>query len=150
MQDKPTNELDELLEHTKPEQLRAYLSENKKYLADEKKGFYYFMKNTLDAKRMKLKDVYARAGFDEVRGGRLLRMESHTKERDMILRLCLGGKLRLSEVNRALKLYGFSELYAKEARDACIIVAINNKIYDLYRIDELLEEQGLPKLLQEK
>jgi hypothetical protein len=39
-----------------------------------------------------------------------------------------------------------SELYAKDSRDACIIVAINNRIFDLGQIDEMLEKQGLPKL----
>ena len=37
-------------------------------------------------------------------------------------------------------------LYAKDKRDACIIVAVNHRKYDLGDIDEILENQGLTKL----
>ena len=50
------------------------------------------------------------------------------------------------ETNRALKLYGLSELYAKDKRDACIIVAINNRIFDLSEIDDILVKQGFVKI----
>lgn len=51
----------------------------------------------------------------------------------------------LDEVNRALKLYGMNPLYAKDKRDACFIVAINNRKYELFEIDDMLERQGLKK-----
>ena len=34
--------------------------------------------------------------------------------------------ISLDEINRALKLYGMQPLYAKDKRDACMIVAINS------------------------
>ena len=77
-------------------------------------------------------------------------MEKHTRDRDLILRLCIAGHFSLDETNRALKLYGMSELYAKEKRDACIIVAVNNRIYDLYDIDEMLSKRGLKKITPEE
>ena len=73
-------------------------------------------------------------------------MEKHTKDRDLIIRLCLAGHFNWDETNRALKLYGMSELYAKDPRDACIIVAINNRIFDQYEVDDLLEKQGMKKI----
>ena len=76
-------------------------------------------------------------------------MESHTKNRDLIIRLCIAGRFLVDEINRALKLYGMTPLYAKDKRDACIIVAINNRKYDLFEIDDLLEKQGLEKLSKE-
>lgn len=42
--------------------------------------------------------------------------------------------------NWALKLYGFNELYAKNSRDAGIIVALNERIFDPTRLDEILME----------
>ena len=47
-------------------------------------------------------------------------------------------------------MYGLSELYAKDPRDACIIVAVNNRIFDMYEIDEMLMKQGLKKLTTEE
>ena len=73
-------------------------------------------------------------------------MEKHTKNRDLIIKFCIAGRFGLNEINTALKLYGMHPLYAKDKRDACIIVAVNNKKYDLFEIDDILEKQGLNKL----
>ena len=50
-------------------------------------------------------------------------MEKHTKNRDLILRFCIVAHFQLNEINTALKLYEMKPLYAKDKRDACIIVA---------------------------
>ena len=150
MQKKSTNELNDLLENMKPDQLDSYLKDNSKYMADEKKAFYYYMKDVLDEKNIKLKDVYSFAGVTESYGSKIVTMEKHTKDRDLIIRLCLAGHFNWDETNRALKLYGLSELYAKNPRDACIIVAVNNRIFDMYEIDEMLIRQGLKKLTTEE
>ncbi|MCR5691590.1 MAG: hypothetical protein K6G62_05165 [Eubacterium sp.] len=146
MREKATKELEELLEDMKPEEIGTYLKTNQSYLADAKKSFYYYMKDVLESKSILLKDVYVAAGVSESYGGKILSMEKHTKNRDLILRLCIGGHFLLDEINRALKLYGMSPLYAKDPRDACLIVAINNRKYELFEIDDLLESQGFEKL----
>lgn len=146
MQEKPTNELDELLGSIKPDALCDYYKANSKYLADEKKAFYYYFKDVIESKNIYLKDVYSFSGVSESWGSKLITMERHTKNRDLILRLCIAGHFNLEEINRSLKLYGMNPLYSKNKRDACIIVAINNRIYDLSRIDELLEAQKLDRL----
>jgi hypothetical protein len=53
------------------------------------------------------------------------------------------------EMNRALKLYGFNELYAKNSRDACIIVALNERIFDPARLDEILMEHHFEPLKEQ-
>lgn len=147
MIDKSTNELDELLKSMAPEQLDAYYKENDKYLADDKKGFYYYFKDVLDTKNIRLKDVYQYADVSESYGSQLVSMEKHTKNRDVIIRLCVAGHFQIQEINRALKLYGMTPLYAKDRRDACIIVAINNRKFDIYEMNEMLEKQGLKPLI---
>ena len=149
MQSKPTTELNDLLENMKPHQLETYFKDNEKYLADEKKAFYYYMKDVLDEKNIKLKDVYSFAGVTESYGGKILTMEKHTKDRDLIIRFCFAGHFNWDETNRALKLYGMNELYAKDPRDAVLIVALNNRVYRMYEIDALLTEHGLKKLSTE-
>ena len=135
MQKKPTDELNDLLENMKPNQLEAYFKNNGKYMADEK--------------NIKLKDVYSFAGVTESYGSKIFTMEKHTKDRDLIIRFCIAGHFNWDETNRALKLYGLNELYAKDPRDAVLIVAINNRIYNLYDIDEMLLEHGLERLTTE-
>ena len=89
MEKKPTDELNELLENMKPDQLDAYFKENERYMADAKKAFYYYMKDVLDEKNIKLKDVYSSAGVTESYGSKIITMEKHTKNRDLIIRFCL-------------------------------------------------------------
>lgn len=145
MLEKPTTELDKILENTSPGQLNNYYKENSSSLA-EGKAFYYYMKDTIESKRILLKDVYSFAGVTESWGGKILTMERHTKNRDMIIRLCVAGHFSLDETNRALKLYGMTELYSRIPRDSCLIVAIHNRKYDLAEIDEMLENSGFKRL----
>lgn len=148
--EKSTDEVQKILEHMKPNQLDTFYKENREHITDAKKAFYYYIKDTLEAKNIFLKDMYLYAGISEKYGEKIVRMEKHTKQRDVILRLCVAGHFSLTETNKALKLYGMNPLYAKVARDACLIVAINNRIYDVSEIDELLKEQGFETLYKEK
>ena len=148
---------DELLEKMKPEQLGDYYKDNKKYMADDTKTFSYYMKDVLANKNLMctnrkicFNDIYSIAGVSESYGEKILNMEKHTKTRDLILRFCIAGHFLLDEVNRALKLYGMNPLYAKDKRDAWFIVAINNRKYELFEIDDMLERQGLKKISKEE
>ena len=143
---KPTDELNSLLENMKPDDLDSYLSDNSKYLVEGPKAFYYYMKNVLDSKNIRLKDVYSFAGVSESYGSKIISQEKHTTDRDLIIRFCVAGHFTWDETSRALKLYGMNELYAKYPRDACLIVAIKNRLYSMSDIDELLLKQGFKKL----
>ncbi len=149
-EDKPTDELDKQLENTKPEQLAGYYKENDKFMPDDKKGFYFFMKDVIESKNILLKDIYLQAGVSEKYGSKILSGEKHTKNRDLILRFCIGGHFSLNEINRALKIYGMSPLYSKDRRDAAIIVAVNNRRYDMDEIDDILEALGFMKLSKDE
>ena len=107
------------------------------------------MKDALEAKKIRLKDVYIGAGVSESFGGQIVRMEKHTADRDLIIRLCLAGRFNWEETNRALKLYGMSELYAKNPRDACVMVAINHRTFDVYQVDEMLRKNKLSGLMDQ-
>ncbi len=144
---KPTDELNDVLENMKPDQLKVYFKDNSKYMADEEKAFYYYMKDVLEEKNVKMKDVYSFAGVSESYGSKIITMERHTKNRDLIIRFCLAGHFNWDETSRALKLYGFNELYAKDPRDAVIIVAINNRKFDMYEVNEMLEDLGFRNLI---
>ena len=146
MQEKKTADLDALLETMRPDQAAEFFEVNREDMADEGKAFYYYMKNAFDAKSLKLKDIYSFAGVSESWGEKILRMEKHTKNRDLIIRFCIAGHFSLRETNRALKLYGMTSLYSRNKRDVCIILAINNRIFDLSQVDDLLIGQGFVQL----
>lgn len=143
---KKTNELDTILSQMKADELDEYYKDNSKELLDSKKAFYYYMKDVIELKNIFLKDIYSYAGVTESWGSKIITMEKHTKNRDLIIRLCIAGHFTLDEINRALKLYGMSPLYSRNKRDVCLIVAINNRKYNLLEIDDILEGQGFLKL----
>lgn len=149
--EKSTQELGSILKQMGTGQLRDYLKANKNELeGDYKRAFYNYFTEVLDTKGLKLKDVYRESNISEGLAGKIIRMEKHTKKRDYIIRLCVAGHFDLRETNKALKLYGMNELYPKNSRDACFIIAINNRVFDPYEIDEMLEENGLEKLEEPK
>ena len=150
MGDKSTYELNKILENAKPKDIRSYLADNKEDMKNSEKEFYYFFKDTLDKKRISLKELYISAGVSESYGGKIVRMERHTKNRDLIIRLCLAGHFNLIETNRALELYKMSPLYPRFTRDACIIIAINNRKYDISEVDDILAEQREKPLSRER
>ena len=54
------------------------------------------------------------------------------------------------ETNRTLKLCGMAPLYAKNKRDAIIIIALNNETNDIFKINDLLIENNLEPLEKNK
>ena len=68
--------------------------------------------------------------------------------RDRIIALCLSAGMDLNEVNHALTYSGNSQLYAKNSRDAVIILAFNlRKTYNsVMKLNELLESNGFEAL----
>lgn len=146
MQEKSTYEVEEILKSMRPDQLQQFYKENSSSMIDEKKAFYYYMKDIVEAKRIFFKDIYIQSGVSESYGEQLMRMEKHTKNRDLIIRFCIAGHFSVDETSKALKLYGMSPLYGKDRRDACLITEINNRHYDMFKIDERLEEYGLKKI----
>ncbi len=149
MGDKSTDELNKILENINTKSIDQYRKENKNELKDSPKAFYYFFKDTLEEKRISLRELYKNADVSDSWGGKIIRMERHTTNRDVIIRLCLAGHFNLTETNRALKLYEMSPLYARNTRDACIIVAINNRIYDILKVDDILSENNQDILMKE-
>lgn len=149
MSDKSTSELGNILKSMKPNEIGVYLKENKSELKDDKRAFYDYFKETLARKRIMLKDVYSFAGVSDSWGGQIIRMESHSNERDTIIRLCLAGHFDLKEFDRALRLYGMNPLDPRSSRDSCLIVAINNRIFRLDQVDDLLSSQGFEILSKE-
>ena len=145
MEEKTTYELDKMLENGTVGNMSSFFSENKDSMLEGDRPFYDYMKSTIQG-RIKLADLFHIADMSERYGGRILRMETHTTDRDIILRLCIAGQFNLAETNKALKLYGMNELYSKDKRDACIIMAIHRRIYDFKKINDILSEQKLEPL----
>ena len=66
--------------------------------------------------------------------------------REKIIALCIGAGMNCSEINRALKIAGEGILYAKDPRDARIMIAVNQGSATVTGINLMLEGEGLPIL----
>ena len=139
---KTTNTLTSILKKTKPDRLEEYFEDNSEDVLEPDKAFSSYMRSCIREKGLRMQDVFLRADISEGYGYKLISGEKHTRQRDTILKLCLGAGFTLEETQRALKIYGMSPLYARFHRDAVLISAISAKQYELTEINRLLEQNG--------
>ncbi len=138
MEHHPTEHLDHILDQTGPEQIDDYLDKYSDDLAKENNAFSVYMKKLIHDKGFTQQEVFDRADMSYHYGYRLLSQEKRTIRRDYILRLCFAAQFSLKEAQRSLKLYGMNELYSRIPRDAVMIIAFNQGIYDIARVNDML------------
>ncbi len=141
-----TTELDSVLQKTNPEDLDDYLKEQKQNLADEEHPFAAYMRELFKEKGITQQEVFLKADIPEKYGYRLIAESKKTKQRDYILRICLAAELTLTETQRALKLYGMTELYSRVPRDAVLMVAVNTGVYEIEEVNKMLREHEMEPL----
>ena len=144
--EKTTNTLTNILKKTKPEHLDTYFKNNAEEVLEQDNPFAAYMRSTVREKGLRFQEVFLRADVSEGYGYKLISGEKHTRQRDTILKLCLGAGFTLDETQRALKIYGMSPLYARFPRDAVLISAISSGTREPAEINRLLEQNGQPQL----
>jgi len=105
-------------------------------------AFPEYMDSILREKGLKRQDVFQRADLPQKYGYKLLSGESHTTDRDKLLRLFFAMGMTLRETQRALALYGLPALYPKKRRDAIFIIALNKGVSSVDTVNEWLAEYG--------
>ena len=143
---KTTDNLTSVLKSTHPDELKEVLEAHWEKIVSSEKPFSDYMKGLLKQRGLKQQDVFLAADISERYGYKLINEEKHTRQRDTILRLCYAAKLTLDETQRALKLYGMSPLYPRIQRDAVLMVAFNNGVYDIHEVNSLLEKHDTEAL----
>ena len=139
---KTTGTLTSILQNTEPEGLEEFFEENAEDVLEPENAFASYMRTVVREKGFRLQEVFLRADISEGYGYKLISEEKHTRQRDTILKLCLGACFSLDETQRALKIYGMSPLYARFQRDAVLISAISARKYDLAEVNDLLIRNG--------
>ena len=138
MFEKSTDHLEETLTSGKVS-LDEYWKENASDMLPAGDAFSSYFRETLKRHGNAQNDTFVIADIPERYGYKLVSGEKKTRKRDLILRLCLAGSFSLEETNRALKMYGFSPLYARDRRDAVIITCINTNHCAPDYVNELLQ-----------
>ncbi len=141
-----TDKLTDVLKKTSPDDLGDFLNVNWDSIIKDSKPFATYMRALLKAKGVRQQEMFICADIPEHYGYRLISEERHTRQRDVIIRLCIGGGFTLDETQKALRLAGFAPLYAKMPRDAALIIAINRSIGNVHLVNTLLAEHGMDQL----
>lgn len=146
MENKTTEKLENILKSARTCEAGRYLKENESDLLQEEKPFSTYLRNLIKEKALRQQDIFIQADIPERYGYKLLSEEKHTRQRDVILRICYAAKLTLEETQRALKLYGMSPLYARIPRDAVLMIAFNRRCGNILDVNAMLKEQGMELL----
>lgn len=143
MEQKTTGELEKVLGKTHISEVSDYLEDNKESIIVNEYAFHNYMTDKIKEKNMRKQDVFLGADIPEKYGYKLLSGEKHTKQRDVILRICYSAMFDLQETQKALKLYRMPELYAKIPRDAMIMIAINERPGSIIDVNSFLKNNGV-------
>lgn len=138
MYKKNTRELEEMLEHTHPEDISEYVDENEEDMLNGNRDFMKYMNERFREKGIKKQDVLLKADISQRYGYKLLDEEKVTKQRDIILRICYAAEFTLKETQQALKIYHMDTLYARDPRDALIMTFFNEHPGSIIDINEML------------
>ena len=146
MSEKDTNELEKVLGKTHPSDISAYMEANKEVLIPETGVFGKYIKEIIKEKDITQQQVFLDADIPERYGYKLLSEEKHTRQRDIILRICYAAKLSVEETQTALKLYRMPCLYAKNIRDALLMTCLSNRPGTIIDVNTYLKANGLTPL----
>ena len=143
MEKDSTGDLLKILKDAGKEDIDAF---NREHLDDHISSFPSYMDALIDRKKLKRQDIFQKADLPQKYGYKLLTGETHTTDRDKLLRICIAMGMTLKETQRALTLYGLAPLYPKNKRDVVFIIALNKGISSVDTVNEWLSENGEAEL----
>lgn len=144
--EKSTKELNDILGRTHLSDFDNYCQENKDSINIENFAFSEYIKVLIKKNGYTQQTVFLRADIPERYGYKLLSGEKHTKQRDIILRICYAAGLTLDETQRALRKYEMPTLYAKIPRDALLMIIFKDRPGGIIEINEILKSNGMNPL----
>ena len=104
MKQKNTKELDDILGKTHISDFDKFCVEQKDSMNPEQNAFSEYIKDLLKEKKITQQMVFLKADIPEKYGYKLLSGEKHTRQRDIILRICYAAELTLEKIRDAAAL----------------------------------------------
>ncbi|MBQ1452942.1 MAG: macro domain-containing protein [Ruminococcus sp.] len=96
------------------------------------------------ASGMENAEVYKKANIDRKLFSKIISKSDYTPKKDTVIALALALELDITQTNDLLKSAG--RAFSGSERDALLRVCIENKIYDIMRVDTLLFDCGMDTL----
>ncbi len=138
--------LESMLRKLRSGEFERFMEKHRDEFITNDKEFEIFMKDTIASRRIQLKDIFIIADIPEKYGYKLLSGEKHTRQRDIILRICYASEMNVDETQYALKLYGMPELFAMIPRDALIMVCFGERPGNVIDVNRILKENKFQTL----
>lgn len=132
-----------------PADLEEYLEENREALLPEGREFAAYMRGKLREKGLLQQEVFLAADVSENYGYKLIAQEKHTRNRNVILRLCIAARFTSEETREALTLYGMAPLHGRIARDVALLSALAGGLRDVHEVDAMLRRLGMAPLVDD-
>ena len=141
-----TNKLEEKIIKVHVDTISEFFEENKEEMINDDYAFSEYMRQIFKDKGVHQQDVFLYADIPERYGYKLIAQKKHTRQRDIILRICYSASFSLDETQKALRLYGMPELYVEFPRDALIMVIFKDRPGDIIDVNSLLRKNGMKPL----
>lgn len=143
---KMSNRLEDKLISVHVDNIKDFLEENKNEIVDDEYAFSKYMRAKFKEKEILQQEVFLYADIPERYGYKLIAQKKHTKQRDIILRICYSAKFTIDETQKALMLYGMPQLHATFSRDVVIMVVFKDRPGDILKFNSVLVENGMKPL----
>ena len=139
-------DLKERLKDVRMKDIHKFYEENASEIKDENRAFADYVRFVIKEKGKSQQDIFLKADIPERYGYKLISQEKHTRQRDIILRICYAAEFTLEETQRALQLYQMPELFPEFARDAFLMVAFQDRPGDIIDLNAELKRNGFSPL----
>lgn len=146
MNKKSTEDLEKILGTTHIKNIVGYIKENSDSILSSDRPFSDYIRGIIKEKGLCRQDIFLDADIPERYGYKLITEEKHTRQRDIILRICYAAHMTLDETQKALKYYRMPGLYAKVPRDALIMIAFNERPGSIIDVNSFLKKNGMDVL----
>ena len=140
------NKLEESLSKVHVDTISDFLKENKDEMVNNEYAFAEYMRRMIKGKGASQQEIFLYADIPERYGYKLISQEKHTRQRDIILRICYSADFTLEETQKALRLYGMPELYVEYPRDALLMVIFKDRPGDIIMVNSLLRNNKMEPL----
>ena len=126
--------------------IAAFFEENKEEMVNDEYAFANYMRQKFKEKGVSQQEIFLYADIPERYGYKIISQEKHTKQRDIILRICYSAGFTIEETRKALRLYGMPEFYVEFPRDALIMVLFKDRPGDIIKVNAVLKQNGMQPL----
>lgn len=116
-----------------------------KIVEEDRKGFTQTLFEMIDTRGLKDSEVYNKANIDRRLFSKIRNDKNYTPSKKTVLALAIALELSLEETKDLLMKAGYA-LSNCNKRDLVIEYFIKNRNYDIYEINYMLEQYGLPIL----